>query len=140
MNDAPKTQDRSPGDDALEQRARQLFAASIDTLDDASCARLEQSRRNALALLGQRQQATRHRSRWLVGGALAASVLAAALLLRGPVDETAVPTVMQAAPAYDEAAAPPLEVFAAEDEAVIADDPEFYAWVEMDAPDGNGHT
>jgi hypothetical protein len=96
-----------------------------------------------LALIDRRARSARRSRTWLAGGALAASLLAAALLLRGTGNESlGGPAVMQSA--YDESAAPPLEILATDDEAFIAGDPEFYAWVDMDAvaatEGGNGHT
>lgn len=145
MNEARNSngEDQSRGDDVLEQRARQWFAANVDALEATSVARLERSRREALALLAQRQQAARRRRTWLIGGALAASVLAAALLLRGT-GEPGLPGPAVTQAAYDDAAAPPIEMLAADEDAVIAGDAEFYAWVDMDADavnaSGNGHT
>jgi predicted membrane-bound mannosyltransferase len=143
MNEVRNGNDPSRSDDALEQRAREWLAASVDALDATSVARLERDRRTALTLLGQRQQAARRRRTWLTAGALAASVLVAALLVRGIGEPPAQgPAVMQTM--MEDAAAPPLEIFAAEEDAAIASDAEFYAWVDMDAASepasGNGHT
>jgi hypothetical protein len=128
MNDETPTP--QPGDEALEQRARQWFDRSVESVDAASSARLAQARQRAVAQLAQRREAAVRRRRWLAGGAIAAGVVAVALLLRGPA-ETGQP-LATVQPGGDEAVVAPLDALAAGDDLVIAGDAEFYAWIETD--------
>lgn len=132
--------------EGFERRAREAFAASADAVDAATRVRLGQARQRALAAV-----ARPHRSAWARGGwgwapvgALAAGVLAAALLLRGPGEARRDTGPVAANPAT--LAQEPIELFAAGDEFEIAtadEDLEFYEWVEQatsDNSNGNGQS
>lgn len=135
---------REPVFEDLERRARQAFDASVDSLDARTLSRLNQARRRALAASAPGPQRSGRWWAWAPAGALAASVLAAALLLRGPTE---------VGPGTDPAAAnpaaltqEPLEMLAAGEEFEIAtddEDLEFYRWVEQataDVTNGKGRS
>lgn len=135
MND-----DREPELQGLERRARDAFDASVEALDAHTRSRLNQARQRALAAATAApgsNDARRGWSAWAPAGALAAGVLVAALMLRGPVDSDRAPAVAASHPA----ALPqePLELLAAGEEFEIAtsdEELEFYEWVEVAAVDG----
>ena len=140
MND-----DREPELQGLERRARDAFDASVDSLDAHTRSRLNQARQRALAAATAAHgsnDARRRWSAWAPAGALAAGVLVAALMLRGPVDGDRAPAVAASHPAA--LAQEPLELLAAGEEFEIAtsdEELEFYEWVEVaavDAANGQG--
>ena len=128
------------GLDGFERRARAAFDGSVEALDAGTRARLAAARQQAVAAATSRTRETRtwHRT-WAPAGALAASVLAAALLLRAPTEGPGapMPSAASARPAQAEA----IEMLAADDDFAIAtsdEDLEFYAWVEMATTTGTG--
>lgn len=130
-----ETRDRH--DAEFERRARDVFRASVDDLDAATLSRLNRSRQKALAAA----QGSRHRrDRWLTwapAGALAAGLLAAVLLWRGPPDAEVAPPVAASSPA--ETQQDSLELLAAGEDLDLATeaDLDFYVWVEL-ATDDDG--
>ena len=119
----------------LERRARAAFDASVDSVDAQARSRLNQARRRAVAAVtgAPARQARPGWTTWAPAGALAASVLVAALLMRGPTgDEPRAPVASHPAALGHE----PLEMLAAGEEFEIAtsdEELEFYEWVEVAA-------
>lgn len=129
------TEDR--GFEAFERRAREVFDASVDSLDGATLSRLNQARQQAVAAAADaRYVQPRGLGRWAVAGTLAASVLAAALLLRAPTSGVPDPATVSTHPAA--VGQEPLEMLAAGEEfdiATAAEDLEFYEWAEAATAD-----
>ncbi len=124
----------------FEQRARELFDASVEGLDARTRSRLNQARQAATAEIERSR-----RSPWLAwapAGALAAAALVAVLLWRAPGTNDA-PSVQQAQvqqmPATD-ASGDPAEILAAGDDLdLVSEDLEFYEFVAYATDDsGNG--
>jgi len=128
-------------DDAeLERHARNAFKASVDDLDAATLSRLNRSRQQALDAAAGRKRTGWRWTAWAPAGALAASVLAAVLLLRSP-SETGAPVQVAATPTNAEVRQDLLELLTAGEDLDLATeaDLEFYAWVELEtADDGVG--
>jgi hypothetical protein len=128
-------------DDAeLERHARHVFKASVDDLDAATLSRLHRSRQQALDAAAGRKRTGWRWTAWAPVGALAASVLAAVLLLRSP-PETSAPAQVAASTGSAEAQQDPLELLTAGEDLDLATeaDLEFYAWIELEtADDGVG--
>ena len=128
---------------ALERRAREAFDASVEAVDAPTSSRLHQARRRAIeAATGalRARPAWSGWTTWAPAGALAAGVLAAALLLRGPADIERAPAVAASHPAA--MGHEPLELLAAGEEFEIAtsdEELEFYEWVEVAAVDAAGN-
>lgn len=104
-------------DDALDRRARQAHAASLDALSPRVQAQLAQRRRAALA-----GHARPDHRRWgWIGAAATACVLVVALQLRPPSpDPIDAPTRVSAAAAPASPADPG---------GMLAEDPDFYLWL-----------
>lgn len=127
-------------DGAFEQRARQVFDASVDSLDAHTRSRLNQARQKATAELERSR-----RSPWLAwapAGALAAAVMVAVVLWRAPGGPEA--TVQQAQVQQVQATdgnGDPVEILAADDDLdLVSEDLEFYEFVAYAADDtGNGN-
>ena len=132
---------RDDRDDAeLERQVRNVFKASVDDLDAATLSRLNRSRQQALDAAAGRKHTGWRWTAWAPAGALAASVLAAVLLLRSP-SETVAPAQVAAAPANADVPQDPFELLDAGEDLELATeaDLEFYAWVELEtAEDGVG--
>ena len=118
----------------LERRAREAFDASVDTVDVQTRSRLNQARQRALAAIpgaSGARQARRGWATWAPAGALAAGVLGAVLLMRGPASVEGPPPVASHPAALGHE---PLEMLAAGEEFEIAtsdEELEFYEWVEV---------
>lgn len=131
--------------EGFERRVREAFDASVEAVDRSTRARLEQSRRRAIAAAttpgsSRTDWSVRAGWRWASAGALAAGVLAAALLLRGPgmADRDAAPVAANPATLVQE----PIEILAAGDEYEIAtadEELEFYEWVEQATTSNGGN-
>ena len=128
-------------DDAeLERHARNVFKASVDDLEAATLSRLNRSRQQALEAAAGRKRTGWRWTAWAPVGALAASVLAAVLLLRSP-SQTGAPEQVAATPTNVDVPQDPLELLTAGEDLDLATeaDLEFYAWVELAmADDGVG--
>ena len=128
---------RDDRDDAeLERQVRNVFKASVDDLDAATLSRLHRSRQQALDAAAGRRRTGWRWTVWAPAGALAASVLAAVLLLRSP-SETVAPAQVAAAPANADVPQDPFELLTAGEDLALATeaDLEFYAWVELETAD-----
>lgn len=126
MND----EDRSGADRDFECRACELFEASVAGLDAPSRSRLKRSRQQALDIATGERRVPGVWKTGFAAGAVAASVLVAALLWRGP----DLAPGLDAPVAVVDAPSPTLELLAANDEelqlAAADEELEFYAWVE----------
>jgi hypothetical protein len=120
-----------PHDEALERRAREAFDASVERIDEDTRARLRESRRAAVAALE-----TRRRPAWQgwVHVAMAASALLVAVLLWRAPGESPQPVARSNSTEAMDA----LELVAAGDDLdLVAEDLEFYAWLEQAEFDGD---
>ena len=128
-------EDGDPRNEALERRARELFEASASELDARTASRLARARAAALAELDSHR---RPAWQWAAPVAVAASAAVVAVLLTRTPDAPPAPAAASDAAAGIEA----LELLAAGDDLdLAAEDPEFYAWLELaalDDPDGQG--
>lgn len=119
----------------LEQRAREIFDASVDGIDARTRSRLAAARHAATAHL-DRSRVRAWRS-WAPAGALAAAVIAAIVLWQAPVGDAPVPQQARTAAAPDA-----LELVAAGDDLeLVSEDLDFYEFVEQQtgaAGNGNG--
>jgi hypothetical protein len=115
---------RDPQDEAFERRARELFDASVDGLDAATRARLAAARRAAVAETGSRRVASWRG--WAPVAIAASAALVAVIVWREPGDAPPATVGPAAAPALDA-----LELVAAGDDLdLVAEDLEFYAWLD----------
>ena len=124
-------------DDAeLERHVRDLFKASVDDLDAATLSRLHRARQQALDATAGRKRTGWQWTAWVPVGALAASVLAAVLLLRSP-SETGAPVPVAVTPTNADVRQDPLELLTAGEDLDLATeaDLEFYDWVELETAD-----
>jgi hypothetical protein len=112
-------------EEALEKRTREVFEASVEQLDAGTRARLRTARQAAIAELE-----SRHRPVWQGGlpmAVAAAAALVAVLLWRAPA-ESPVPVVRSGATEAIDA----LDLVAAGDDLdLVAEDLEFYVWLEQ---------
>lgn len=108
-------------DDAFDGRARAAHAASLDALPPRVQAQLAQRRRAAL----DPAPAPARRAPWgWATAAASACVLVVALQVRPPVDAP-----VTAAPVRATAAVAPAPESAPDPGAMLAEEPEFYAWL-----------
>ncbi len=124
-------------DEAFERRARELFEASVADLDAATRARLAAARRAALeAAPGARRAPW---GPWVPVAAVAATAAVVAVLVLRPEGEAPATGPAIAAQAGRTAAPEALEVLVAgEDLDLVAEDLEFYDWIEFAALDTAG--
>ena len=117
----------------FERRAREAFDASVAAVDAGTRSRLGRARHQAVAAVTSARAGRLGDVRWAGWapvGAVAAGVLAAALLLRGPSQGGPEPSATAATPATLTQGT--IEIIAAGDEFEIATDDEaleFYRWV-----------
>ena len=124
----------------FEQRARDLFDASVDELDAGTRSRLNQARQAATAGIERSHRAPWRM--WAPAGALAAAALVAVLLWRAPGTSESPPVQqaqVQPAPGTD-ASGDAAEILAAGDDLDLAtEDLDFYEYVAVATDDsGNG--
>lgn len=118
-------------DEALERRAREAFDASVAGLDDDTLARLRAARRAAVAAREERQRPAWQG--WVPVAMAASAALVAVLLWRAPGESSQPVADSGSTPAMDA-----LEVVAAGDDLdLVAEDLEFYAWLEQAGFDGD---
>lgn len=124
--------DLEPRDEALERRARESFDASVAQIDERTRARLREARRAAVAALDARRRPAWQG--WAPVAMAASALMVAVLLWRAP-GESSPPPVAHSDPT---AAMDALEVVAAGDDLdLVAEDLEFYAWLEQADVDGD---
>jgi hypothetical protein len=133
MNSNPS--DNEPAPTRLEERSRELLAASAAALSGRVQSRLTAARFAATAEVTKQAGAPRFRvpGVWLPGGALAAAaVLAVAVWIAQPTGNPG--AVLAEASAVEDA-----EMLASNDEPELyADDPDFYEWAGAEPPAGAG--
>jgi hypothetical protein len=119
---------RQTGETEFERNARAMFDASIESLDARTLSKLNHARHRALQAAAVSRPGHRPWGYWAPLGVLAASVVAVALLLRGPGSEPA-PSSSAQLPVVPEAEA--VELLAAGEDLELATeaDLDFYAWV-----------
>ena len=121
-------------DEALERRALEVFEASVEQLDVGTRARLRAARQAATAEIESRQRPAWQG--WLPVAVTASAALVAVLLWRAPA-ESPVPVASSGATVAIDA----LEIVAAGDDLdLVAEDLEFYVWLEqagLDGPDAH---
>jgi hypothetical protein len=116
---------------ALERRTRAVFEASVEQLDAGTRARLRAARLAAVAELESRQRPAWQG--WLPMAVAASAALVAVLLWRAP-GESPVPVASSGATEAIDA----LEIVAAGDDLdLVAEDLEFYVWLEQGELDGH---
>jgi hypothetical protein len=115
MNDANDRQERE-----IAERARKLFAESVDGLDGETRSRLARARARAVAAARPRRSAWLAPPRLVPLGGLAAAALVAALVWQRP--EPAVEPV-------EEAVLSDLDLLLGGEEIELFEDLEFYAWL-----------
>lgn len=112
-------------EEVLEKRTREVFGASVEQLDAGTRARLRAARQAAIAELESRQRPAWQG--WLPMAVAASAVLVAVLLWRAPA-ESPVPVASSGATEAIDA----LEIVAAGDDLdLVAEDLEFYVWLEQ---------
>jgi hypothetical protein len=130
--------DRSIAERDFEHRARELFDASVAGIDASSRSRLNRLRQDALAVAAGERRVFGGWRTGAAAGAVAASVLVAALLWRGAGESG--PPVLESGIAADEAPSQALELLAANEDdlrlAAAEEELDFYAWVEAAAAAG----
>lgn len=128
---------RMPDDEALERRARELFDASVDGIDAATRARLADARRAAVAATGSSRDTPRRA--WAPVAIAASAAVVALIVWRSPGDAPSSAAESSGTPALDA-----LEIVAAGDDLeLVAEDLEFYAWLDEGAAEatiGQGTT
>jgi NADH:ubiquinone oxidoreductase subunit 5 (subunit L)/multisubunit Na+/H+ antiporter MnhA subunit len=124
----------------FEQRAREVFDASVDGLDARTRSRLNQARQAATTEIERSHRAPWRM--WAPAGALAAAALVAVLLWRAPGTNDAPPAQQaQVQPALGtDASGDAAEILAAGDDLDLAsEDLDFYEYVAVATDDsGNG--
>lgn len=123
--------DLEPHDEVLERSAREAFEGSVARLDEDTQARLRDARRAAVAALEARRRPAWQG--WVPVAMAASALLVAVLLWRAP-GESPQPVAHSGSMEAMEA----LEVVAAGDDFdLVAEDLDFYAWLEQADFDGN---
>jgi len=118
-------------EEALEKRTREVFEASVEQLDAGTRASLRTARQAAIAELESRQRPAWQG--WLPMAVAASTVLVAVLLWRAPA-ESPVPVASSGATEAIDA----LEIVASGDDLdLVAEDLEFYVWLEQAELDGH---
>ena len=114
----------SKTDEQLTRKAKDAFDASVDSLDAATLSRLNRGRQAALA---ESARPITQWLRWMPATGIAAAVLMAVIMLRGPGDIDVI-----SAPATD------LEILLSEESIEMLEDLEFYSWLATQELDGAG--
>ena len=137
MSGYDQFQRHEDGGTDFEQRVRAAFDESVASMDAATLSRLRRARHQALDATAKAAKPAVGWRTFAPVGALAAGVLAAALLLRMPTDDTG-RAGATASRAPQSAAQEPLELLAAGEDFELAtaeEDLDFYAWIELAAED-----
>jgi hypothetical protein len=120
---------RRDGNDPIVDKAKALFDDSVDSLDAATLSRLNQGRHRALAEL-ERRGSISPWLQWLPATGIAAAVILAVIVMRGP---ESVDVVTEAATALD------FEMLLEEDSLEMLEELEFYLWLEASDLEANGN-
>ena len=115
-------------DKRLADTAKQLFDESVDSLNAATLSRLNKGRHEALAEL-QNARSARQWIRWAPATGIAAAVLVAVMLVRGP-GEVTLPEVP--------VTASDIEILLDDQALEMLEDLEFYSWIDTSDLTGSG--
>jgi hypothetical protein len=117
------------GNEQIVDKAKALFDDSVDSLDAATLSRLNQGRHRALAEL-ERGSSTGRWLRWAPATGIAATVVLAIVVMRGPdgVDALEGPVT-----------ASDFEMLLGEDSLDMLEELEFYLWLEATDLETNGN-
>ena len=107
-------------DDALAEKARQLFDESVQNLDGETRSRLNRGRQAALAEIGS---GNRRWAQWAPAGGVAVAAAAALVVWTG----SSQIEVMDAPEVASD-----MEILLTEDSLEMLEDLEFYSWIELD--------
>ncbi len=113
-------------DEKFERETRKLFDRSVESLDASTLSRLNRSRQLALA---EAHQAHTRLLRWAPATGIAAAVLIAVMVTRGPtnVDGFDLPVAMT-----------DMEILLGEESIDMLEDLEFYSWLDtVESEDGD---
>jgi hypothetical protein len=122
MNDQGKNEQ-------FADRAKELFDDSVERLDAATLSRLNKSRHDALAELGQSEQRM-HWGRWLPATGVAAAAVVTVMIMRGP---TGVDLIEEVVTSSD------FEMLLEADSLEMFEDLEFYSLLDEVDVDTNGN-
>jgi hypothetical protein len=111
---------RNTADEAFADKAKQLFDASVDSLDGETRSKLNRGRQAALAELkpGGRQWA-----QWIPAGGVAVAAVAALVVWS---------TSMRLPELDTPGVASDMEILLTEDSLEMLEDLEFYSWIDLD--------
>jgi hypothetical protein len=111
-------------EDALVNKAQQLFDESVNGLDEATCSRLNRGRQAALSEVSG---GARRFNQWIPAGGVAAAAIVLMVVWNGnqQLDIPQVPEV-----------ATDMEILLNEDSLEMIEDLEFYSWIDLDAEIG----
>jgi hypothetical protein len=110
-------------DETLTQRSKQLFDASAESLDAATCSRLNRARQAALAEARPRSGFSTLTPWVPAAGVAAAAVFAMVLWNERPIDE----------PLIQQASTSDFEILLDDDNLEMLSDLEFYSWIDLEA-------
>jgi hypothetical protein len=115
--------------DPMVDKAKALFDDSVDGLDAATLSRLNQGRHRALAEL-ERKGSVHRWSRWAPATGIAATVLLAVMVMRGP----------EGVDAFDgSVTASDFEMLLEEDNLDMLEELDFYLWLEASDLEAGGN-
>ncbi|NIA26419.1 MAG: hypothetical protein GWP02_00045 [Desulfobulbaceae bacterium] len=120
---------KQKGDDPIADKAKALFDDSVDRLDAATLSRLNQGRHRALAEL-ERKSWVGHWLRWAPATGVAATVLLAVMVLRGP---DGVDALEGSVTVSD------FEMLLGEDSLDMLEELEFFLWLEASDLEANAN-
>jgi hypothetical protein len=127
MNEPMKTKQKD--NDPIVEKAKALFDDSVDSLDAATLSRLNQGRHRALAEL-ERGSSAKPWLRWAPATGIAATVLLAVIVMRGPDGVDAIEGPVTASD---------FEMLLEEDSLDMLEELEFYFWLEASDLEANGN-
>lgn len=125
MNDRTTNDSAENENRKITESAKASFDRSVDSLDAATLSRLNRGRQAALAELESPSKAW---IRWAPATGLAAAVLMAVVMLRGPGDVDVI-----SAPASD------FDILLSEESIEMLEDLEFYSWLATQELEGDGN-
>jgi hypothetical protein len=114
-------------DEALTERSKQLFDATAESLDAATCSRLNRARHAALAEARPRSGFSTLTPWVPAAGVAAAAVFAVVLWSETSIDEPFIQQAIQQASASD------FEILLDDDNLEMLSDLEFYSWIDLEA-------
>ena len=121
MNERDQTD--TDNNEALAKRSKQLFDTSVESLDAATCSRLNRARQAALAEARPRPGFSTLTPWVPAAGVAAAAVFAVVLWNERPIDE----------PLIQQASTSDFEILLNDDNLEMLSDLEFYSWIDLEA-------